>query len=43
MGSAASTRGLVVMVSVAVMATLAALMPLAAHTPCSGLTLGVEV
>ena len=41
--SAASTRGLEVMVSVAVMPTLASLMPVAAHTPLDLSTLGLAV
>ena len=42
-GSAASTRGLVVMVSVAVMPTCAALMPVAAQMPSRPSTLGQAV
>ena len=42
-GSAASTRGLVVMVSVAVMPTPAALIPVAAQIPCFVSTLGQAV
>ena len=42
-GSAASTRGLEVIVSVAVMPTWASLIPVAGHTPSFGSTLGHEV
>ena len=42
-GSAARTRGLEVMVSVAVMPTPAALMPVAAQMPFLGSTLGQAV
>ena len=42
-GSAASTRGFEVMVSVAVMPTFAALMPVAAQMPFSRSTLGQAV
>ena len=42
-GSAARTRGFVVMVSVAVMPTPAALMPVAAQIPLAGSTLGLAV
>ena len=42
-GSAASTRGFEVVVSVAVMPTFAALMPVAAQMPCAGSTLGQDV
>ena len=42
-GSAPSTRGLEVMVSVAVMPTLAALTPLAAHRPLPSTALGTAV
>lgn len=41
--SAASTRGFEVVVSVAVMPTFAALMPVAAQMPCFGSTLGQDV
>ena len=42
-GSAASTRELVVIVSVAVMPTLASLMPVAAQIPLAGSTVGLAV